>query len=269
MTDFSAADETVHFRAGEYAVHVGDFEGPLHLLLSLIQRNEYDIADLPIGPLTQAYLETLGQLDALGLEPVSEFLAMASTLLVLKSRMLLPRAPADHEENAEFDDPRSELVAQLLAYQQIQDAADKLANQDRMGFDFFTRPPGLDRPRDAKRDLAGVQVIRLAQAFKKMMTSQSYRAPHDIFVERVSIHERIAQVGRFLQIKGRTSFASLILESETREEVITTFLALLEMARLHLVSVTQRSLNSPLYVQGKGPDVAGASEEAAGLLAEH
>jgi segregation and condensation protein A len=254
--------------AGAYAIHLPAFDGPLDLLLHLIRREEMDIFDIQISQLTRGYVETLEDMRKQGIEPASEFLLMIATLMQIKSRMLLPRPVScdDIEEGSE--DPRAELVRQLLEYERFKEASQSLDGLVRRGRDVFFRPTGQDRPAPEDPELQSLDAYRLAQAFRLLMGRQRFQAPHQIHVERVSIAERIAQIADRLVIEKRVSFATLCLESESREEVITTFLALLEMARLRLIRVTQRSHAAPLYLESRVEDIDVRGEEAAGTLVD-
>lgn len=253
---------------GGYAIHLPVFDGPLDLLLHLIRKDELDIFDIPISRLTRAYLDTLEEMRRHGIEPASEFLLMAATLLQIKSRMLLPRPPGldDVEEGSE--DPREVLVQQLLEYQRFKAAAADISRLVRVGRDVFLRPGGQDRPPDEDAELAALGIWRLAEAFRELVERGHFEAPHDIWVERISIGERIAQIADLLAVRVRTTFASLCLRARYREEVITTFLALLEMARLKLIRVTQSNSPGPVYVEARVGSIGQLGEEAAGMLGE-
>ncbi|MEE2789071.1 MAG: segregation/condensation protein A, partial [Myxococcota bacterium] len=229
---------------------------------------ELDIFDIPIRRLTARYLESLDLMRDHGIEPASDFLVMAATLLRLKSQLLLPKRLVDDELDTLEIDPRAALVRQLLEYQIFKEAAGQIAERPWVGRELFTRPGGQDRPRDPEAELATLDAYRLAQAFRGLMNRPEYRAPHDIYVERITIGERMAQIGDRLATKGKLSFAALCMEAQTSEEVITTFLALLEMARLRLIRVVQRKARAPLYIESRVDDIGMQGERAAGMLVE-
>lgn len=261
--------EAVVIDRGGYAVHLPVFDGPLDLLLHLIRKDELDIFDIPISRLTAAYLETLEEMRRLGIEPASEFLLMAATLLQIKSRMLLPRPPSLDDVEEGTEDPREALVQQLLEYQRFKAVAAEISRLVRVGRDVFLRPGGQDRPPDDDdAELAQIGIWRLAEAFRSLLDRGHFEAPHDIWVERISIGERIAQIADLLAVRQRTTFASLCVRARYREEVITTFLALLEMARLKLIRVTQGETIGPVYVEARVGAIDQRGEEAAGMLAE-
>lgn len=264
----AAPQEPVVMEHGGYAVHLPIFDGPLDLLLHLIRKDELDIFDIPISRLTRAYLETLEEMRRHGIEPASEFLLMAATLLQIKSRMLLPRPPGLDDVEEGTEDPREALVQQLLEYQRFKAMAADINRLVRVGRDVFLRPPGQDRPPDEDAELASLGIYRLAEAFRDLVERGHFEAPHDIWVERISIGERIAQIADLLAIRGRTTFASLCVRARYREEVITTFLALLEMARLKLIRVTQSETIGPVYIEARVGAIGELGEEAAGMLGE-
>lgn len=252
-----------------YAVRLPEFDGPLDLLLHLIRREQFDIFDIPISELTAAYLESLEDMRRAQMEPASDFLLMAATLLQIKSRMLLPRPPGLDDIEADApEDPRAELVRQLLEYRRYREVAETLAERDRLGRDVFYRPSGLDRPESEEEDLAAQDVWRLGEAFRALIARTRFEAPHDIWVERISIGERIAQIADRLAEVRRCTFSSLLDGIRHREEAITTFLALLEMARLKLIHTTQGEHLGELYVEARVGAIGDLGEEAAGMLAE-
>ncbi|MEE2756122.1 MAG: segregation/condensation protein A [Myxococcota bacterium] len=263
-----SVDGPVALTDSRYQIHLPNFDGPLDLLLHLIRKEELDIFDISVSRLTAAYLDTLSLMKRTGIEPASNFLLMAATLMQLKSKLLLPKPESDDEELGDEIDPRLELMNQLLAYQAFKEAAQHLDSEIRLGREVFIRPPGQDKPREEDPDLTNHDVYRLATAFRDLLKKESYQAPHEIYVERITIGERIAQIADKLAALGQVSFAHLVENTSTREEVITTFLALLEMARLKLIGVEQRGPNTPLYIQSSVDKIAQRGEVAAGMLAE-
>lgn len=261
-----AAVDPVVIERGGYAVHLPVFDGPLDLLLHLIRKDELDIFDIPISRLTAAYLQTLEEMRRHGIEPASEFLLMAATLMQIKSRMLLPRPPGLDDVEEGVEDPRQALVRQLLEYQRFREVAVALGALPRVGRDIFLRPPGQDRPPEEDPELAALGIYKLAEAFRRLLERGHFEAPHDIYVERISIGERIAQIADLLAARQRTTFAALCVRARYREEVITTFLALLEMARLKLIRVTQGEPAGPVYVEARVGSIGEMGEEAAGML---
>ncbi len=253
--------------AQPYAVHLPTFDGPLDLLLHLIRKEALDIFDIPIARLTAAYLAHLDQLRALQMEPASDFLVMAATLLQIKSRSLLPRVPGLDDLTEGVEDPREALVRQLLDYERFREVAQALDAHARLGRDCFVRPDALDRPAIESDDpLANHDVYRLAEAFRRLAARTHFQAPHDIYVERVSIGERIAQIADQLAVHRRLSFDALCAEARHREEIVTTFLALLEMSRLKLIHTRQAERLDTLWIEARVGAIDTLGERAAGML---
>ncbi len=263
--------EPLGFEGADISVRLPAFDGPLALLLHLIRTEEFDIFDIPIARLTAAYLRALEEMRLLDIEPASEFLVMAATLMQIKSRMLLPRPPSldDVEAGDPGEDPREELVRRLLEYQRFQEVAQGLERLPQLGRDFFLRAAGLDRPPAEEDDAPPYSdVYRLGEAFRRLFDRRRYEAPHDIVVERITIGERIAQIAEHLARHARATFADLCTGARHREELITTFLALLEMARLKLIRTFQDDRLGALYVEARVGAIGRLGEEAAGMLDE-
>lgn len=266
MTDSEGASVVLDGEA--FSIRLPSFDGPLELLLHLIRKEELDIFDIQISRLTAAYLGYLEAMRMHSVEPASEFLVMAASLIQIKSAMLLPRPPLSDDPLADPLDPRAELVRRLLEYQRYREVARALDREPRAGRDVFFRAAGIDRPPDPEDDqeLANQDIFRLAEAFRRLIVQGRFTAPHDIHVERISIAERIAQIAEILGRDQRTSFEYLLVGSRHREEAITTFLALLEMARLKLVRVTQGDRLGPLWVEARVGSIGSLGEEAAGMM---
>lgn len=240
------------------------FDGPLDLLLHLIRKEELDIFDIEISRLTSAYLEAIAQM--LELEPASDFLVMAATLIELKSRLLLPRQEPMDEAG---EDPRAALSRQLLEYARFKEVALALGTRSQLGRDVFVRPDGLDRPpapAEGEGELANQDVYRLAEAFRRLVDKSRFEAPHDIYIERVTIAERIAEIADRLAQCQTASLAALCGELRYRETLITTFLACLEMVRLKLIRLDQPEPFGEVLFSARVAGIGQMGEEAAGLL---
>jgi segregation and condensation protein A len=224
---------------GAYHVALPTFEGPLDLLLHLIQQHELDIRDIPILFISQKYVEYIMLMQDLNIDLASEYLVMAATLAHIKSKMLLPKPPADQEDEAVDEmDPREELVRRLLEYQKYKNAAEQLGAAPVLGRDVFLR--GAPAPLvDGSAPLAQVSVFKLFDAFQKLLSRAKEHADHLIDVDRISISERILELTDLLRGKGRVPFSQLFDESMTRSDLIVSFLAVLEMTRLRMMVVLQ------------------------------
>ena len=259
-------DEVQHIlkTADGYEIELPGFSGPLDLLLQLIRKEAFDIFDIPIAELTRAYLNTLDELKDKGFDLAAGFLSLAAQLVHLKSQLLLPSPVALNPDAEPEVDPRQDLMYRLLMLQSIQEVAGDLGGRDLVNRDIFLCQSTPMRSQRSEGDIALTDAGRLALSLQAILSKKQFAPPHEIYVEQISIGERIAEISSHLAEKGRMSFASLCARLETREEVITTFLALLEMARSSLVAVVQRDVGAPVYLQACISDIDERGEHAAG-----
>jgi len=254
-TDLRAEVETQATQNGAFAVALPVFEGPLDLLLSLIQDHKLDIFDIPISFVTDRYLEYMNTAQALNIDLAGEYLLMAATLAHIKSRMLLPREQgADAPDGELGPDPREELVRRLLEYQKYKDAALRLSALPQLGRDVFVRRAKEELPL-APEDAAyfkspEISVYRLIELMARVLKERKIEIPHEVFVERLSIGDRISVITDRLRGDDRITFTSLFVDlgDRDRHRVVPTFLAVLEMARLKLVRVHQPERHSEIYI---------------------
>jgi len=239
------------------------FEGPLDLLLHLIQKHELNILDLPVAFVTERYLEFLSLMKELNLDVAAEYLLMAATLAHIKSRELLPVPPADQEDLEEEADPRSELIARLLEYQKYKQAAEQLEARGVRGRDVFGR--GMSEPEAQNAPpLAEIGIFALLDAFHKVLARAKAELAFEITAEKVTIAEKIMQiVGRLAGAPGSNrecTFEELFEGAMTTYEIVVTFLALLEMAKRRIARIYQADRASPIHVTllvtEVGPDIA-------------
>ncbi|MBW2056018.1 MAG: segregation/condensation protein A [Deltaproteobacteria bacterium] len=229
----------------DYRVKLDIFEGPLDLLLYLIRKNEVDIYDIPIAEITEQYLGMLKMMRTLNLDVAGEFLVMAATLAQIKSKMLLPAAP-DQGEEEEEEDPRRELVDRLLEYERFKNAARQLEGQDILGRDVFTRIPAGEEETDELE----VSLFDLIEALQRVLRKSSQELVHEITLERISIEEKITEIiDRLTGCGGELEFARLFEGEPTREVVIFTFLALLELMKMRMVRVYQKGNFRPIRIR--------------------
>lgn len=224
----------------QYSIKVPLFEGPLDLLLHLIKKAEVDIYDIPISLIADQYLEYIELMKELNLEVAGEFLVMAATLAQIKSRTLLPPAEGEGEEQDGVD-PRAQLVQRLLEYKKFKEAAQDLGERESFWRDVFVRQgkgawEDSDEPQDEA--LFNFGLIDLLDAFKRVLTSVPARF-HEITGEGISITDRINQILEKLSSSGSITFDSLFEEDRTKADVIITFLALLELARIRAIKIMQ------------------------------
>ncbi len=232
-----------HAGAGaDYAVKLEVFEGPLDLLLHLIRQNEVDVTDIPIALIAEQYLSYIELMQELNLDVAAEYLVMAATLALIKSRMLLPPDENDEEEGEALD-PRTELVLRLLEYQRFKEVADSLGQKRLLGRDVFeAQGPAPEAVPDSERHIE-VGLFDLIEAFKQVLERSDDVLTHEVETEVVTVRERMIDVMEQLEQVESVEFLDLFGpdhgRSASRPMLVATFLALLELARLHALHVYQ------------------------------
>jgi len=227
---------------GSYAVKLPVFEGPLDLLLHLIRQNEVDIADIPIALIGRQYLEYIELMKDLNIDVAAEYLVMAATLALIKSRMLLP-TEQEGEEGEEID-PRAELVARLLEYQRFKEAAEALSRRRLLGRDIFeAQGPSIDPPADADREIE-VGLFDLIEAFRTVLDqAREHDRVHAIETENVTVRERMIYVMELFERAEHLEFIEIFqighFGAPSRAMLVATFLAILELARLGALHIFQ------------------------------
>lgn len=220
------------------------FEGPLDLLLYLIRKQNLDVLDIPMAPLTRQYLEYVEMMRSKNLELAAEYLVMAAMLMAIKSRMLLPRPPsmADEEE-----DPRAELVRRLLEYEQIKQAAHKLDTLPQVGRDIVAISVWIEKT--AEERLPEVDARDLAEAWRSMLTRARLAAHHRVSREELSVRAHMSAILRRLREQRVIEFSELFDPTRGVAVLVVNFLALLELARELLIEITQSECFAPIYVK--------------------
>jgi segregation and condensation protein A len=251
-----------------FGVSIPVFEGPLDLVLYLIRRDKLDIYDIPIGHITEQYLGMLGVLRVLDLEVAGEFLVMAATLMRLKARMLLPTWPEGEEDD---EDPRSELVRQLLEYRKFKEAAENLRLREADRLRMFGRGfvPAVE-PSDLPPELEPVSQFALIEAIKVVLARVGEEFFYEVELEDVTLEEKVDLISRELEEQGRILFTDLMLRHPRRLHVVVAFMALLELARLGKLTMAQEKTFGQIWVyRAEGaPADAQRTEEAHALDAE-
>jgi segregation and condensation protein A len=245
------------------------FEGPLDLLLHLVKEHQLDLLDIPIARITESYLATIEAMRELDIDIAGEFLHMAAQLVLMKSKLLLPRTEV--AEDAQPDDalgvdPRVELVRRLLEYQKYKAAAEELAQHDILERDVFVRRVRVTRQQpEGPEGLADISVFKLIEALDRAIENASPEFGQEIAPDRLSITDAISRVAEVLRSAGRTSFAELlsgpVWQRHARSGVIATFLALLEMAKLRLIRIYQAPVEQ---AAGLGSDIVVEATETLG-----
>ena len=231
--------------AEDYKVDLEIFEGPLDLLLYLIRREELNIYDIPIGRITEQYMQYLDLMRQLNLDVAGEFIVMAATLMVIKSRMMLPvdRRQTDEGTDEEWVDPRLDLVRQLIEYKKFKDAAGRLAEYEALtqeSFDYGGGRPKFEKSAaDAADALASIDMFDLLTAFQEVLARLNEIPQEELKGMRWSVPDKMDYILERSRADGQVSFSTLFTARSPRGEVIVTFLALLELLRQHRVIVYQ------------------------------
>jgi segregation and condensation protein A len=255
----AAGPERVDEAEPRDAVHISlpEFDGPLDLLLHLVQKHELDILKLPIAFVAERYFEYIRQMEELSIDIASEYLVMAATLVHIKSRLLLPPDPSQAEEEElleEEEDPRAELIRRLLEYQKYKQAAGDLGERDVLGRDVFARGAATESM-DGLAPLAPVSLFRLVDAFEAVLQRLKHVEEHKVDFEQLSISEKIADITERLRVSRSLRFDELFEKDESRAEMIVTFLALLEMTKARLTLLRQEGPLEPIIVELAAPDL--------------
>ena len=226
----------------DYKVKLEVFEGPLDLLLYLIKRDEIDIYDISIERITRQYLEYLQAFKELKIDVAGEFVVMAANLIYLKSRSLLPLDQQPPEEDTEEDDPRWDLIRQLIEYKKFKEAAAQLHDRALEQERIFTRNGGVAIS-DGPLPLHEVGIFQLIHAFQEVIKRVEAREDlREIFGERFSVSDKIEQILERVGNGAPVRFSELFGQIVSRIEIVVTFLALLELIRLNQVRALQAKM---------------------------
>ena len=232
----------------DYKVKLEVFEGPLDLLLYLIKQDEIDIYDISIERITRQYLEYLQAFKELNIELAGEFIVMAANLIYLKSRSLLPVDQQPPEEDAQEDDPRWDLIRQLIEYKKFKEAAAELHQRELERERIFAREGGPPHLQDPLR-LGEVGIFQLINAFQTVIKRVEAREDvQEIFGERFSVSEKIDAILQRVAVGAPIRFSDLFGAVVSRLEVVVTFLALLELIRLRQVRAVQKDIFAEIEI---------------------
>ncbi|SFG56769.1 condensin subunit ScpA [Lachnospiraceae bacterium C7] len=236
----------------EMTVKLQVFEGPLDLLLYLLEKNKVNIYDIPIVEITDQYLEYIDEMRRQDLDVMSEFLVMAATLLSIKAKMLLPRKKDEEEEE---EDPRAELVQQLLEYKMYKYMAYELKDRQIDAERVMYKPPTIPKevasyepPIDLEKMVEGVTLAKLNSIFKDIMKKQANKIDPirskfgKIEKEEFSMEEKMDYIEKYSHMHSEYSFRNLLERQSTKTEVIVTFLAILELMKVGKISVSQEEI---------------------------
>ena len=248
----------------ELTVKLQVFEGPLDLLLHLLEKNKVNIYDIPIVEITNQYMEYIAEMRRQDLNVMSEFLVMAATLLDIKSKMLLP---AKESEDEEEEDPRAELVMRLLEYKKFRLMSEELKDletgADRVFYKDPTIPPEVkeyEEPVDLDKLLDGVTLTKLQKIFEVVMKRQQDKIDPvrstfgTIKKEPVSLEDKITSVLGYARKHRKFSFRQMLEKQRDKTEVVVTFLALLELMKVGKIHLTQEHLFDDMYIESLEPE---------------
>ena len=228
----------------DYKIELDIFEGPLDLLLYLIKRDELNIYDIPINRITQQYLAYLEIMQMLDLNIAGEFVRMAAQLMYIKSRTLLPPEERQPDEGEEpMEDPRLDLIRQLIEYKKFKEAAEDLRFMEDEQTKTFSRTADLDLPpENADKRIVEVNIFDLLTAFSNVLTRAIETDDvQEIFEEEVSIAEKIKLIVDTLRNSEKAVFENFFAQAASKIEIIVTFLAMLELIRLKKIAAYQKS----------------------------
>ena len=224
-----------------YQCKLDIFEGPLDLLLHLIKDQKMDIYDISIAEITRQYMDYLTMMQELNLELVGEYLVMATELTRIKSMTLIPAPETDEEFDAgSGEDPRAELMRRLKEYQRYRDAAFELRLREHDRQQVFVRGGQIEiEGRKEDKELVDASVFDLLKAYQKILDNKSFEKDYEIEVTEISVTDQIQHIMEILQASESVTFESLFTVLTTKQEVVVTFLAILELMRLKLLRVQQ------------------------------
>jgi segregation and condensation protein A len=263
----------------DYKVTLDVFEGPLDLLLHLVKKHELAILDIPIAFVTEKYLEYLDQMTRMDIDVAGEYLVMAATLCHIKSRELLPDAEPEPGEDLEEGedgvelDPRGDLIRRLLEYQKYKEAALSLGDRPVVGRNVWGRGTQIEDAvadevdPDAQAPLAQFPVHKLIEALDRLMRAAKVRITHNVLIDRLSVSQRISELTDRLEAEGTFTFTSMfrfargdveMSMEEIRHEAVVTLLAILEMAKLRLISVAQPDAAEDIMISRATDDLRAA-----------
>ncbi len=227
-------------------IHLDAFEGPLDLLLHLIKREELDIWNIPISRITEQYLEYLEMMKELNINVAGEWLVMAATLIFIKSRMLLPPDPVQETAESQSEDPRNELVYQLLEHQKFKNAAQMLYTREEVENAVWSKPPE-DALEDGK-EVVALTLFDLLKAFSEVVKRFESQAQMELDQEEVTIEHKLMEVRRMLLVHDTIVFSTFFNQALSKRHLIVTFLALLELVKLREIWVYQEKTFGEIFI---------------------
>ena len=231
-----------------FRVQLDDFRGPLDLLLFLVRKHEIDVGNIPIALITEQYIAHLEVLQQLNVDDVGDFLELASTLIEIKSQLVLPRGG---EETEEWDDPRQELVARLLEYKKYKDAASMLEERSRDWQQHYPRLASDVAPRPidpAGQPIREAELWDLVSAMGRVLRESQAVQPQAIVYDDTPIQVYMQRIHRQLAAARRVAFSAMFQPGMHKSAIVGVFLAVLELVRHHSVRAEQDELDSEIWI---------------------
>jgi segregation and condensation protein A len=239
----------------DYKITLEVFEGPLDLLLYLIKKDEVDIYDIPIGRITDQYMEYLNLMKVLDLNIAGDFIVMSATLMLIKSRMLLPVEVRPEMDEEDEEDPRWDLVRQLVEYKKFKDAADHLEDLEVYQENIFGRESAhVDLGAPPEVDLHDASIFDLISALNDALDRAQEEDLQEIFAEEYTVSQKVTYIVETIKATKRLCITDLFMGMRSRQEIICTFLAVLELIKLNRIAAVQDSHFGNIVVEPLEPD---------------
>ncbi|MFU0823825.1 segregation/condensation protein A [Clostridium sp.] len=239
-------------------IKIENFEGPFDLLLHLIKKNKMDIYDIRIYDITTQYLDYINNMKEMDLEVTSEFIVIAATLLEIKSKMLLPKENVDSEDMEE-EDPRKHLMDKLIEYKKFKQVAGWLREKEKTSKIMFSKKPEIIEDKKANYNaeelLQGITILKLFNIYNNLMTIYNNKmnigntVEREIPIDRFKVEDKIEELSKRIYKEKRIIFSKVIDECDSKIEIIVSFLALLELIKLRMVSVVQEYNFKEIYIE--------------------
>jgi len=251
--------ELEYFQTSEaYDIALPDYQGPLDLLLFLIQKDEIDIYDIPIADITKQYLGYLEVIKALSLDMAGDFIVVAATLLRIKSRLLLPTHL--HDDEIDEEDPRAELVRRLLEYKRFKEMAQCLQEQERARSRLHVREQRYPFLKESTEPLPlRLNMYELLTALSQVFDRVTKEAVHSVTREVFTVTEKVKLIRSRLAAGDTVRFDELFKDDHIKMEVVVTFMAILELAKRGTLQILQTEINGPIWVRNAGKLAAAAA----------
>ena len=234
-----------------YKIQINNFEGPIDLLLYFIKRDELDIYDIPISEITKEFIRTVEEWKKMHLHVAGDFIVMASTLMRIKAKLLLPRPELDEE--GEIIDPRTELIQQLVEYKRFKNAAELLGNlsiERGLNFSRQLEPSFVEDIQDFEENIIiNASLYDLAKVFKNAIDNMPVVSQFELSREPVKLEEQKEFILKHFDGDGRLKFSTILSKLDTRMKIVVTFLAILDMVREGLCSLQQNEIFGELELQ--------------------